>query len=185
MRLWSIHPKYLDRMGLVGQWREALCVQGAILKGGKWKNHPQMKRFMIGDKELQLHSIGYYLSQVWLEAERRGYNFNEEKIIKKSRLQKCLSVTKGQLVYEFHYLQEKLKIRDNKQYNKNNNSLFLEIEGMFEGTVTQFRDCFFDNFTIYNAINFANEQESKIKFNIEPHPLFKVVEGEIESWEKT
>ncbi len=32
MRLWSLHPRYLDAKGLVALWREALLAQ-AVLKG--------------------------------------------------------------------------------------------------------------------------------------------------------
>ena len=32
MRLWSLHPRYLDRAGLVALWREALLAQ-AVLRG--------------------------------------------------------------------------------------------------------------------------------------------------------
>ncbi|HEU5178767.1 MAG TPA: pyrimidine dimer DNA glycosylase/endonuclease V, partial [Burkholderiales bacterium] len=32
MRLWSLHPKYLDARGLVALWREALLAQ-AVLRG--------------------------------------------------------------------------------------------------------------------------------------------------------
>ncbi len=45
MRLWSLHPKYLDRMGLVAVWREGLLAQ-AVLRGNTkgYKNHPQLNR---------------------------------------------------------------------------------------------------------------------------------------------
>ena len=32
MRLWSLHPRYLDAKGLVALWREGLLAQ-AVLKG--------------------------------------------------------------------------------------------------------------------------------------------------------
>ena len=32
MRLWTLHPKYLDPQGLVALWREALLAQ-AVLRG--------------------------------------------------------------------------------------------------------------------------------------------------------
>ena len=43
MRLWSIHPRYLDSMGLVALWREALLAQ-AVLRGETkgYKFHPQL-----------------------------------------------------------------------------------------------------------------------------------------------
>ena len=46
MRLWSLHPKYLDSKGLVALWREGLLAR-AVLKGETtgYKNHPQLDRF--------------------------------------------------------------------------------------------------------------------------------------------
>ena len=46
MRLWSVHPKYLDARGLVALWREALLAQ-AVLRGrtNGYVHHPQLQRF--------------------------------------------------------------------------------------------------------------------------------------------
>ena len=46
MRLWTIHPRYLDRQGLTGLWREALLAQ-AVLAGltRGYRSHPQLLRF--------------------------------------------------------------------------------------------------------------------------------------------
>jgi hypothetical protein len=46
MRLWSLHPAYLDSKGLVALWREGLLAK-AVLKGQTkgYKNHPQLERF--------------------------------------------------------------------------------------------------------------------------------------------
>ncbi|HWI36353.1 MAG TPA: pyrimidine dimer DNA glycosylase/endonuclease V [Burkholderiales bacterium] len=41
MRLWSLHPRYLDPQGLVALWREALLVR-AVLQGKTrgYRRHP-------------------------------------------------------------------------------------------------------------------------------------------------
>jgi hypothetical protein len=46
IRLWSVHPKYLDARGLVALWREALLAQ-AVLSGRTrgYRHHPQLHRF--------------------------------------------------------------------------------------------------------------------------------------------
>jgi len=46
MRLWSLHPSYLDAKGLVALWREGLLAK-AVLNGQTkgYKNHPQLERF--------------------------------------------------------------------------------------------------------------------------------------------
>ena len=46
MRLWTLHPKYLDAKGLVALWREALLAQ-KVLRGATkgYRHHPQLLRF--------------------------------------------------------------------------------------------------------------------------------------------
>jgi len=43
MRIWSIHPKYLDRKGLIACWRETLLAKNVLLEKTKgYKNHSQL-----------------------------------------------------------------------------------------------------------------------------------------------
>lgn len=46
MRLWSLHPSLLDRAALVAGWREALLAQ-KVLRGETtgYRHHPQLERF--------------------------------------------------------------------------------------------------------------------------------------------
>ena len=46
MRLWTLHPRYLDPQGLVALWREALLAR-AVLRGEirGYRHHPQLDRF--------------------------------------------------------------------------------------------------------------------------------------------
>ena len=46
MRLWSLHPSLLDRAALVAGWREALLAQ-KVLRGETtgYRHHPQLLRF--------------------------------------------------------------------------------------------------------------------------------------------
>lgn len=114
MRLWSIHPGYLDAKGLVALWREGLLAQAVLAGKTKgYQNHPQLIRFRVNDP---LAAIGSYLNIVQLEAVRRGYNFDRAKIICKSPSRRKISVTDAQVEYEFLHLKRKLKIRDRKQY---------------------------------------------------------------------
>jgi hypothetical protein len=137
MRLWSIHPRYLDAKGLVALWREGLLAQ-AVLNGKTkgYQNHPQLIRFKRNDP---LAAIGSYLNVVQLEAVKRGYNFDRTKIICKSPFRRKISVTDAQIEYEFLHLKRKLKIRDRKQYRlvvsvekPDIHPLFKEISGSIE-----------------------------------------------------
>jgi len=75
----------------------------------------------------------------------RGYSFNRSKI-RVIEMQGILTVTRGQLEFEFTYLLRKLEKRDKKK--------FEELKCLDPKTV-------------------------------EPNPIFRVVDGGIEEWEKT
>ena len=142
MRLWSIHPKYLDTKGLLGLWREGLLAQKCLLGLTKgYVNHPQLIRFkQTSNPPLY---IGTYLYYVYLEGIRRGYRFNLSKIKAYDLTLEKIPVTVGQLRYEYQLLLNKLKTRSKTHYE-----LIKDLK------------------------------------EIEPHPLFKIVPGEIEPWEK-
>ena len=110
MRIWSIHPEYLDVKGLVALWRETLLAKHVLLGLTKgYTNHPQLNRFKAAADPVI--SIDYYLSVVYEEALKRGYHFNKTKFNKVSKPKK-ISVTNGQLQYETKHLLNKLKLRD-------------------------------------------------------------------------
>lgn len=141
MRLWSIHPKYLDPPGLVALWREGLLAR-KVLRGDTrgYKNHPQLDRFKA--QKDPLSAIDAYLGHAYKESLRRGYDFDKTKINCDAKNPK-IPVTVDQIDYEYQHLLMKLKKRNPKQYLK-----------------------------------IAKEKK------IDPHPSFKIVEGDIEGWEK-
>jgi len=142
MRLWSLHPRYLDRQGLLAVWREGLLAQ-AVLAGKTrgYKNHPQLARFRSHSDALG--AIAFYLSKIKIEADQRGYRFDLAKISNNVNAVSKITVKRGQLDYEWQHLIKKLKHRSPKEYERWKN----------------LRD-------------------------IEPHPLFLVIPGGIEEWEK-
>lgn len=116
MRLWSLHPKYLDPRGLVALWREALLAQ-AVLRGETrgYRSHPQLDRFRSHPAPLAAMSL--YLKAIHAEAESRGYSFDKAKI-RPARKQAILSVTSGQMEYEWSHLLAKLKVRNPALWRK-------------------------------------------------------------------
>ncbi len=117
MRLWSIHPKYLDRLGLVALWREGLLAQKVLLGQTKgYTAHPQLARFRASSDPVV--AIGCYLSEVLKEAGRRGYRFDRSKIVRSGKRLK-MKVRKGQLDHEWVHLLRKLKTRASAQYELN------------------------------------------------------------------
>jgi len=144
LRLWSIHPKYLDRIGLIAVWREGLLAK-RVLEGKTkgYRNHPQLLRFK--ESERPLDSIDAYLFQIYLEARRRGYSFDISKI-RDIELLGILKVTRRQLEFEFTHLLRKLEMRDRKKFEELKN---LDLR------------------------------------DLEPNPIFIVIEGGVEKWEKS
>lgn len=140
MRLWTVHPKYLDTKGLLAVWREGLLAQKVLqnLTVG-YGDHPQLRRFLSTSDPPA--AIATYLRCVYDESVRRGYYFQEEKIAP-TEFQGQIACTRGQLLYEWGHLQEKLRERDPARYEATEG---IEVP--------------------------------------EGHPLFEIIDGEVESWE--
>lgn len=145
MRLWSLHPYYLDSKGLVAVWREALLAQKVLLGQTKgYKNHPQLWRFK--NSSYPLAAIAYYLAVIQQEATQRHYQFDKTKILSEDINEDIIEqipVTDQQINYEWQHLQAKLAIRDMVRYHAH-----------------------------------------QIVITPKQHPLFTVIVGEIEQWEK-
>lgn len=110
MRIWSLHPKYLDPPGLAALWREGLLAQAVL--SGKTKGyikHPQLVRFQ--EQPSPLGAIAEYLRSVYVEAVARGYHFDGRKI-GRLRASGRFDVTRGQLQFEWSHLMAKLRVRN-------------------------------------------------------------------------
>ena len=117
MRLWSLHPCYLDAKGLVALWREGLLAK-KVLDGATqgYRNHPQLIRFRdSGEPQAQ---IDRYLHAVLIESRVRGYRFDATKLSAEAETVAPMRVTAGQLGYEWQHLLAKLKTRDPERYDR-------------------------------------------------------------------
>ena len=109
MRLWSIHPKYLDPKGIVAAWREALLAQKVLAGGTKgYRHHPQLIRFQAQAEPLA--AIATFLMAIADEAKTRGYHFDATKI-SPERFTGKIDETSGHLAYEWEHLKTKLQVR--------------------------------------------------------------------------
>lgn len=109
MRLWTVHPKYLDAKGLVAAWREALLAQKVIAGKTKgYRQHPQLIRFQ--EQTRPLAAIAAFLKEIAREAQGRGYCFDASKISRR-KFRGKISETRGQLLYEWKHLKAKLRRR--------------------------------------------------------------------------
>lgn len=114
MRLWSIHPSYLDNKGLVALWREGLLAQAVLAdRTVGYRNHSQLIRFKAMPNPS--HAISAYLYAVYQESVLRGYNFNQS-LIDNFQSIPCFPVTSRQLDYEMAHLQRKVAQRNPSWY---------------------------------------------------------------------
>ena len=109
MRLWTVHPQYLDAQGLVALWREGLLAR-AVLRGATqgYRHHPQLGRFQ--SHPTPRSALNCYLASVLSEATRRGYSFDASKV-GPVRAAAPIVCTSGQLEYEWQHLLRKLRAR--------------------------------------------------------------------------
>lgn len=134
MRIWSLHPEYLDPRGLVALWREGLLAQAVLLgKTRGYLHHPQLDRFTMQPDPVGC--IAEYLRVVYQEATRRNYCFAAEKI-NAARSPGHITVPLGQIEFEWHHLLDKVKNRDPRWMSRlaevkmpRPHPLFLEVPG--------------------------------------------------------
>ena len=109
MRIWTVHPKYLDPQGLVALWREALLAR-AVLRNETtgYRHHPQLLRFRL--QSAPLSAINSYLGAVLEESRSRGYSFNAKKV-GPVRSRVVIETSAGQLAHEWRHLLAKLELR--------------------------------------------------------------------------
>ena len=140
MRIWSIHPKFLDSKGLVALWRETLLAQKVLQDLTKgYKNHPQLHRFK--KQHSPLTYICTYLHSVCDEADRRGYKFNRGKIVlplDNSLLP--IAVSTGQVGYEWQHLLRKLQIRAPELFAQYAKLSDRELHPLFQITSGEIED---------------------------------------------
>jgi hypothetical protein len=110
MRIWSLHPKYLDTKGLVALWRESLLAKKVLANKTKgYKHHPQLWRFR--ESANPIATINTYLAGVYEEAVSRDFHFDKNKIGSETTTGK-IKLCRGQLLFEFRHLKNKLTKRE-------------------------------------------------------------------------
>jgi hypothetical protein len=112
VRLWSLHPQYLDRQGLVACWRETLLAQ-AVLAGRTrgYRHHPQLRRFAAQPDPRAC--VAAYLETLAAEADARGYRFDRSRIDEvTSGPVPAIPVTDGQIAHEWQHLLAKVAGRN-------------------------------------------------------------------------
>lgn len=129
MRLWTLHPQYLDAQGLVALWREALLAR-AVLRGltRGYRHHPQLARFH--SHAMPRAAISAYLDGVHVEAGARGYAFDRTKV-GPVRAVDPIAATSGQLEFEWQHLMRKLRARSPETHERWRRERSLRVHPLF------------------------------------------------------
>lgn len=130
MRLWTLHPRYLDPKGLAALWREALLAQ-SVLRGQTkaYARHPQLARFQRSHAPVRC--VAEYLRVIHKEGKRRGYKFDSSKIARGGHVETIVA-TNGQLQFEWLHLLGKLRQRNLKWFTKLESVQIIDPHPLFE-----------------------------------------------------
>lgn len=129
MRLWRLHPNYLDTKGLVALWREALLAKRVLQGRTKgYRHHPQLDPFKAHPDPVR--AINTYLYHIWRESQERGYNFDKRKIGRKWTKRK-MRAERASIKEEYQTLVDKLKVRDKKRYKALKGNRRIELHPSF------------------------------------------------------
>jgi hypothetical protein len=130
MRIWSLHPKYLDSKGAVAMWREGLLARKVLLGQTKgYTNHPQLNRFKSSSKPIALlDNILFELADYFNNTYNFKFDMNK---IECNEIVDPLTVSICQLNYEFWHLQNKLFLRSRHQFFKNLNDSQIQPNQIF------------------------------------------------------
>jgi len=94
-------------------WREGLLVKKVLENNTKgYKVHPQLYRFK--NYKDPIYAINGYLSEILEEAKRRNYYFDSNKIYV-PKVREIITVTAGQINFEYRHFLKKLKKRNRKK----------------------------------------------------------------------
>jgi len=134
MRLWSIHPRYLDPAGLTAVWREAILARQVLLGRTRgYRHHPQLARFREHDSAVA--AINTFLHAIHSEACHRRYAFDRAKV-GRTRSAATIPLSAGQLAFEWRRLKRKLRTRNPAWYRSiagvrrpRSHPLFHVVEG--------------------------------------------------------
>jgi len=117
MRLWTVHPRFLDAKGLVALWREGLLAK-AVLEGKTqgYRKHPQLIRFRLHNQPLE--ALCGYLHSVLTESQNRNYHFDRSKLPIQILPVESIEESQGQLEFEWQHLLKKLSVRDPDRFRR-------------------------------------------------------------------
>lgn len=104
MRIWSLHPKYLDKKELIDSWNDGLRTIGILTRNHQGSIfRPELSRFRSQSEPII--AVEKYLLSIANEAKRRGYMVDIRKLPSiPVVVSHKIPVSSGQIEYEWRQL---------------------------------------------------------------------------------
>lgn len=122
MKLWKIHPKYLDDKELLDLFKHALIVKD-ILSGKLLAYRTNKYVSIFKERGNPILAIDAFLYQIYIEIKKRGYHQDHSNIRKVSIIEK-INIKKEDIDEEYNEFLKLIKERNVEKYQ----SIRKEIE---------------------------------------------------------
>lgn len=184
MRLWSIHQSYLDRQGLLAVWREGLLAQGVLLKGeytvcsgcngvGEYKYFDDKIQNKVWETCPKCKGTGKIKTPYWGHPQLQRFKECERPLDAIGRYLLEIYAEADVRGYSFDSSKIKGKLSPIK-LTVTKEQLEYEFKHLCRKVMKRDKDWFIK----------IKGQEFRDNYHIKAHPLFKVIDGNVESWEK-
>lgn len=179
MRLWSIHSKYLDRAGLIAVWREGLLAQKVLLQGEYKTCHHCEGCLGYGEYCPECKGAGKIRTPYWNHPQLDRF----KKCVKPIEVigHYLISIYEEGRLRNYRFEFEKIIHRAGIRHytpTVTKGQLIYELAHLQRKLETRDKIMYNKNWKRVETEDYLWEG------HIEPHPLFKVIEGKIESWER-
>jgi hypothetical protein len=187
MRLWSISPAYLDKQGLCGLWRESLLAQSVLLKGeytecpvckgrGKFYDEtPFNGRYSGVSNCWKCKCEGRIKTPYWGHPQLERFKANKDLSLYWITAYLYIVLDEG-LKRDYKFDKSKIRLARNKIVTipVTKGQLEYEFKHLCRKVMKRDRDWFIK----------IKGMEFRDNYHIKTHPLFKVIDGGTECWEK-
>ena len=203
MRIWSLHPRYLDSKGLVACWREVLLARHVLLGLTKgYTQHPQLVRFRAAPRPVE--AIDAYLTSLYDEATRRNYKFDPTKFVVTGVQRRCENAEGLPKKRARKQLSGSKRVREDATAPQvTHDGASVPSVSVTSGQIAFEVEHLLGKLKVRDPARHAavlaelalraealpktssrKRPPSLSKVGLDPHPLFEVTEGGVEEWER-
>lgn len=111
MKIWTVHPKYLNSTELIHAWRTGLYAQKSFSNDDIFdlniSEHSSLDVFYSINTKIQSDAVTYYLMSIYNESVNRNYNFDRSLLSEVLDPDLKISIYKSRVIDDYYELTEK------------------------------------------------------------------------------